>query len=161
MRTRSDELARVCETATRYFCSLSYTVSSKHSKKRMECMPSRWEETMTSTWKTKQRDSAKIFTVRMKNLRRIPPDMFSAVNLFVTNTSLLLVKKTTKTIVSNTTNNTSQNNLCSTWKEFDFRSPCFSYQKMTLVIDMVIDSRDVYSQQKFDRGKTRHRFHAT
>ena len=30
---------------------------------------------------------------------------------------------------------------------------------MTLLIDMLIDSRDVYSQRKFDVGKTRQKFH--
>ena len=32
---------------------------------------------------------------------------------------------------------------------------------MTLLIDMLIDSRDVYSQHKFDVGKTRQNFHVT
>ena len=32
---------------------------------------------------------------------------------------------------------------------------------MTLLIDMLIDSRDVYSQHKFDVGKTRQKFHVT
>ena len=32
---------------------------------------------------------------------------------------------------------------------------------MTLLIDMLIDSRDVYSQHKLDVGKTRQKFHIT
>ena len=32
---------------------------------------------------------------------------------------------------------------------------------MTLLIDMLIDSRDVYSQHKFDVGKSRQKFHVT
>ena len=32
---------------------------------------------------------------------------------------------------------------------------------MTLLIDMLIDSRDVYSKHKFDVGKTRQKFHVT
>ena len=34
-------------------------------------------------------------------------------------------------------------------------------EEMTLLIDMLIDSRDVYSQHKFDVGKTRQKFHVT
>ena len=32
---------------------------------------------------------------------------------------------------------------------------------MVLLIDMLVDSRDVYSQHKFDVGKTRQNFHVT
>ena len=32
---------------------------------------------------------------------------------------------------------------------------------MTLLIDMLIDSKDVYSSHKFDVGKTRQKFHVT
>ena len=34
-------------------------------------------------------------------------------------------------------------------------------KKMTLLIDMLLDSRDVYSRHKFDVGKTRQKFHVT
>ena len=39
-------------------------------------------------------------------------------------------------------------------KEFDFRFSDITDEEMTLLIDMLIDSRDVYSQHKFDVGKT-------
>ena len=32
---------------------------------------------------------------------------------------------------------------------------------MILLIDMLVDTRDVYSQHKFDVGKTRRKFHVT
>ena len=43
-------------------------------------------------------------------------------------------------------------------KEFDFQFSDITDEEMTL-IDMLIDSRDVYSQHKFDVGKTRQKFH--
>ena len=46
-------------------------------------------------------------------------------------------------------------------KEFDFQYSGISDEEMTLLIDMLIDSRDVYSQHKFDVGKTRQNFHVT
>ena len=44
-------------------------------------------------------------------------------------------------------------------KEFDFQFSDITDEEMTLPID--IDSRDVYSQHKFDVGKTRQKFHVT
>ena len=44
-------------------------------------------------------------------------------------------------------------------KEFDFQFSDITDEEMTLLIDMLIDSRDVYSQHKFDVGKTRQKFH--
>ena len=46
-------------------------------------------------------------------------------------------------------------------KEFDFQFSDITDNEMTLLIDMLIDSRDVYSQHKFDVGKTRQKFHVT
>ena len=46
-------------------------------------------------------------------------------------------------------------------KEFDFQFSDLTDEEMTLLIDMLIDSRDVYSQHKFDVGKTRQKFHVT
>ena len=46
-------------------------------------------------------------------------------------------------------------------KEFDFQYSNISDEEMTLLFDMLIDSRDVYSQHKFDVGKTGQRFHVT
>ena len=46
-------------------------------------------------------------------------------------------------------------------KEFDFQSSDISDEEKTLLIDLLIDSRDVYSQHKFDVGKTRQKFHVT
>ena len=46
-------------------------------------------------------------------------------------------------------------------KEFDFQCSDITDEEMTLPIDMLIDSRDVYSQHKFDVGKTRQKFHVT
>ena len=46
-------------------------------------------------------------------------------------------------------------------KEFDFQFSDITDKEMTLLIDMLIDSRDVYSQDKFDVGKTRQKCHLT
>ena len=46
-------------------------------------------------------------------------------------------------------------------KEFDFQFSDITDEEMTLLIDMLIYSRDVYSQHKFDAGKTRQKFHVT
>ena len=46
-------------------------------------------------------------------------------------------------------------------KEFDFQFSDITDEEMVLLIDMLFDSRDVYSQQKFDVGKTRQKFHVT
>ena len=46
-------------------------------------------------------------------------------------------------------------------KEFDFQFSDITDEEMTLLIDMLIDSRDVYSQHKLDVGKTRQKFHVT
>ena len=40
-------------------------------------------------------------------------------------------------------------------KEFDIQFSDITDEEMTLLIDMLFDSRDVYSQHKFDVGKTR------
>ena len=44
-------------------------------------------------------------------------------------------------------------------KEFDFQFSDITDEEMTLLIDMLIDSKDVYSQHNFDVGKTRQKFH--
>ena len=44
-------------------------------------------------------------------------------------------------------------------KEFDFQFSDITDEEMTLLIDMLNDSRDVYSQHKFDVGKTRQKVH--
>ena len=46
-------------------------------------------------------------------------------------------------------------------KEFDFRYSDITDEEMILLIDMLVDARDVYSQHKFDVGKTRQKFHVT
>ena len=46
-------------------------------------------------------------------------------------------------------------------KEFDFQFSDISDEEMTLLIDMLNDSRNVYSQHKFDAGETRQMFHVT
>ena len=46
-------------------------------------------------------------------------------------------------------------------KEFGFQFSYITDEEMTLLIDMLIDTRKVYSQQKFDVGKTRQKFHVT
>ena len=45
-------------------------------------------------------------------------------------------------------------------KEFDFQLSDNTDEEMTPLIDMLIDSRNVYSQHKFDVGTTRQKFHA-
>ena len=44
-------------------------------------------------------------------------------------------------------------------KESDFQFSDITDEEMTLLIDILIDSRDVYSQHKFDVGKNRQKFH--
>ena len=46
-------------------------------------------------------------------------------------------------------------------KEFDFQYSDIIDEEMTLLIDMLLDSRDVYSQDKFDVGETRQKFRVT
>ena len=46
-------------------------------------------------------------------------------------------------------------------KQFDFQYSDITYNEMTLLIDMLIDSKDVYSLHKFDVGKTRQKFNVT
>ena len=46
-------------------------------------------------------------------------------------------------------------------KQFDFQYSYVTDNEMTLLIDMLIDSKDVYSLHKFDVGKTRQKFHVT
>ena len=46
-------------------------------------------------------------------------------------------------------------------KQFDFQYSDITDNEMTLRIDMLIDSKDVYSLHKFDVGKTRQKFHVT
>ena len=46
-------------------------------------------------------------------------------------------------------------------KEFDFQFSDITDEEMTLLIEMLIDSRDVHWQHKFDVGKTRQKFHVT
>ena len=44
-------------------------------------------------------------------------------------------------------------------KEFDFQYSDITDEEMVLLIDMIVDARDVYSQHKFDVDKTRQSFH--
>ena len=46
-------------------------------------------------------------------------------------------------------------------KQFDFQFSDITDNEMPLLIDMLIDSEDVYSLHKFDVGKTRQKFHVT
>ena len=46
-------------------------------------------------------------------------------------------------------------------KEFDFQYSDITDEEMVLLIDMLVDARDVYSQHKFDVGKTRQKSHVT
>ena len=46
-------------------------------------------------------------------------------------------------------------------KQFDFRYTDLEDEELVTLIDMIIDSRDVYSQHKFDIGQTRQKFHVT
>ena len=45
--------------------------------------------------------------------------------------------------------------------EFDFRYSDITDEEMILLIHMLVDARDVYSQQKCDAGKTRQKIHVT
>ena len=45
--------------------------------------------------------------------------------------------------------------------QFDFQYSDITDNEMPLLIDMLIDSKDVYSLHKFDVGKTRQKFHVT
>ena len=44
-------------------------------------------------------------------------------------------------------------------KQFDFRFTDLKYEELVTPIDMIIDSRDVHSQHKFDIGQTKQKFH--
>ena len=46
-------------------------------------------------------------------------------------------------------------------KEFDFQYSDITDEEMILLIDMLVDSRDDYSQHKLDVDKTRQKFHVT
>ena len=46
-------------------------------------------------------------------------------------------------------------------KQFDFQYSDITDNEMILFIDVLIDSKDVYSLHKFDVGKTRQKFHVT
>ena len=46
-------------------------------------------------------------------------------------------------------------------KQFDFEYSDVTDNEMTLLVDMLIDSKDLYSLHKFDVGKTRQKFHVT
>ena len=46
-------------------------------------------------------------------------------------------------------------------KEFDCQFSDITDEKLVLLIDMLVDARVVYSQNKFDVGKTRQNFHVT
>ena len=46
-------------------------------------------------------------------------------------------------------------------KQFDFQYSDITDNEMPLLIDMLIESKDVYSLHKFDVGKTRQKFHVT
>ena len=46
-------------------------------------------------------------------------------------------------------------------KEFDFQYSDITDEELILLIDMLLDSRDVYSRHKFDVRKTRQKFHVT
>ena len=46
-------------------------------------------------------------------------------------------------------------------KQFDFQYSDITDNEMTLLIDMLIDSKDMYSLHKFDVGKTRQKFNDT
>ena len=46
-------------------------------------------------------------------------------------------------------------------KQFDFRFIDLEDEELVTLIDMIVDSRDVYSQLKFDIGQTKQKFHVT
>ena len=46
-------------------------------------------------------------------------------------------------------------------KQFKFQYSDITDEEMILLIDMLIDARDVYSQHSFDVAKTRQKFHVT
>ena len=46
-------------------------------------------------------------------------------------------------------------------KQFDFGYTDLEDEELVTLIDMIIDSRDVYSQHKFDIGQTKQKFHVT
>ena len=46
-------------------------------------------------------------------------------------------------------------------KQFDVQYSDITENEMTLLVYMLIDSKDVYSLRKFDVGKTRQKFHVT
>ena len=56
--------------------------------------------------------------------------------------------------------NTSQrpNQFTNYFKEFDFQYSDIRDEEIRLLIDILVDARDVYSQRKIDAGETREKF---
>ena len=99
----------------------------------------------------------------MKNiLKQTLPGIHSRANLFPMN-SFLFSKKRKETIdrLIEFYLQYQPKELVDYIKEFNFQYSDISDEEMTLLIDMLIDSRDVYSQHKFDVRKTRQNFHVT
>ena len=46
-------------------------------------------------------------------------------------------------------------------KEFDFQNLDITDEEMILLIDLLVDARDIYSHHEFDVGKTRQKFLVT
>ena len=46
-------------------------------------------------------------------------------------------------------------------QKFDFQNSDITNEELILLIDLLVDARDVYSQYEFDLGKTRQIFHVT
>ena len=77
------------------------------------------------------------------------------------NNFLNYAKKISTIDLSNTTCNINQKKHVDYIKEFDFQYSDITDEGMTLLIGMLLDSRDVYSRHKFDVCKTRQKFHVT
>ena len=76
------------------------------------------------------------------------------------NSFLYYAKKSSTTDLPNTTSSINQKNSWITSRSL-ISSTHVTDEQMTLLIDMLLDSRDVYSRHKFDVGMTRQKFHVT
>ena len=95
-------------------------------------------------------------------MKRTSPEMLNLVNQLVMNSFPPFRIKNIITISSNIFYSDSQpKEFVQYVKEFDFQFSRITKKKMIFLIDMAFDSRNVYSEHKFDVGKTRQKFHIT
>ena len=118
------------------------------------------KETPTSMLKTKSKGTVKSSTWTTETGKRTSLETLNLVSLHAMNIFLQFGKKIITIIWLNIIYNTSQKILCNTWRNLTSSSLILPMKIWpSLLIDMLTDSKDVYSQHKFDIGKTRQKFY--